>query len=166
MLKPPWPPSCNGIPLHSLPSALQVMIQEQGECGHLAHPGLVQHCLRHWLTMGLDVVLPIPQLLQTVDQAVEQLFAQQRVPLPPRDASGAFIAADGSGGSDRKDGSDEGGSNTPPSSSSSSSTMADCAAQRPSSAAGQALWLVPPLCLLLAIGAVLRRPPRPHRHGL
>ncbi|PRW45608.1 2-methoxy-6-polyprenyl-1,4-benzoquinol mitochondrial [Chlorella sorokiniana] len=71
----------------------KVMILEQGECGRLPNPQLVQHCLRHWLTMGLDVVLPMPQLLQAVDQAVEQLFAKQGAPLPPRDASGAFVAA-------------------------------------------------------------------------
>lgn len=142
----------------SCPPATQVLILEQGECGHLPDPGLVHHCLRHWLTMGLDVVLPIPQLLQVVDQAIEQLFAKQGAPLPPRDANGAFIASNDAAGSSHGDSSGSASGN--------GSKPTDCAVQ-PGSAAGQALlWLVPPLSLLLVAAVVLRRPSRPHRHAV
>lgn len=142
------------------------MVLEQGECGHLADPRLVQHCLRHWLTMGLDVVLPIPQLLQTVDQAVAQLFGKQGVPLPPRDASGAFVAGSG----DSSSGSGGGGSDTSSSSggdgssgSSGGNTAADCPTQQPGATA---LWLVPLLCLLVVVAVVRNRPSRSHRHAV
>lgn len=141
---------------------------EQGECGHLADPRLVQHCLRHWLTMGLDVVLPIPQLLQTVDQAVAQLFGKQGVPLPPRDASGDFVAGSGDGsssgsGGGGRDAGSSGGGGGGSSGSSGGSTAADCPNRQPGATA---LWLVPLLCLLLVVVVVRSRPSRSHRHAV
>lgn len=94
-------PESPSLPPPPLPHPPQLPVLEQGTCGHLPTPELVGHCLRHWLTMGLDVVLPIPPLLDAVDAALAAVLARRGLPLPPRDAAGAFVGSD-SGSSERR----------------------------------------------------------------
>ena len=70
---------------------LQVIVLEEGRCDHLPAE-LAFTCGMWWRVKAVSIVLQPALLLQATDVAVEALFAKQGVALPPRDASGAFVA--------------------------------------------------------------------------